>query len=193
MNQNLQHPPDQRPFDPFAITRPAPVLMFYYTLLSLLAGPAFIFPLLPLVCKFLTLRYRFDDKGIATSHGVFFKKETLLTYRRIQDIHLTTNIVQRWLGLATVNIQTASGNTGAEVAIEGVLEAEALRDFLYQKMRGARGLDHDDIASLSAIGEAASAAGTVASRSAAGDEATALLRDIRDVLVTLANHKGAQS
>jgi putative membrane protein len=191
MNQNLQHPPDHQTFDPFSITRPAPVLMFYYTLLSLLAGPAFVFPLLPLVCKFLTLRYRFDGKGIATSHGVFFKKETLLTYRRIQDIHLTNNIVQRWLGLATVSIQTASGNTGAEVAIEGVLEAEALRDFLYQKMRGARGLDHDDAAPLSAIGEAASAAGAIQTQNT-NDEATVLLRDIRDALVSLSNRKGEQ-
>ena len=65
-------------------------------------------------------------------------------------------------------------------------EAEALRDFLYQKMRGARGLDDRP-------GEPASAGGAIAPATAANDEATALLRDIRDALVTLASQKGPQS
>jgi putative membrane protein len=189
----------ERGFDPYAITRPSPVLMTYYALVSLVAGPAFPFALLPLFCKYITLRYRFDEKGISMSYGVLFKRETLLTYRRIQDIHLTHNIVQRWLGLATVSIQTASGSSGAEMAIEGILEAEALRDFLYQRMRGARGLDKEEAAEL-----AAAERGTVtfysedfvkgdSPRAGEADEATALLRDIRDALVTLTEQREAQS
>lgn len=189
---NTPQPPTlNRAFDPFAITRPAPVLMNYYALLSLLAGPAFLFALVPLVCKYLTLRYRFDEKGISASHGVLFKRETLLTYRRIQDIHLTHNIVQRWLGLATVSIQTASGAAGAEMAIEGILEAEALRDFLYQRMRGARGLDQDEPVGTTELAVPTQLAADATSTPAA-DEATALLRDIRDALVTLARHREAQ-
>jgi len=187
-----KHPPLDRAFDPFAITRPAPVLMYYYALVSLLAGPAFVFALLPLACKYLTLRYRFDEKGISTSHGVLFKRETLLTYRRIQDIHLTHNIVQRWLGLATVSIQTASGAAGAEVAIEGVLESEALRDFLYQRMRGARGLEQDETTGTTeSDASAPSAVANNAAANSSADEATALLRDIRDALVTLAKNREA--
>jgi putative membrane protein len=121
---------------------------------------------------------------------VFFKRETLLTYRRIQDIHLTHNIVQRWLGLATVSIQTASGAAGAEMAIEGILEAEALRDFLYQRMRGARGLDHEPL-TAEAVSEHADA--VMPGQIAANDEATRLLRDIRDALVTLAARHKEQS
>jgi putative membrane protein len=181
-----KQPPLDRPFDPFAITRPAPVLMVYYALASLLAGPAFVVFLLPLVCKYVTLRYRFDEKGISTSYGVLFKRETLLTYRRIQDIHLTHNILQRWLGLATVSIQTASGAADAEMVIEGILEAEALRDFLYLRMRGARGLDHHEPSSASESDVPALPADPAA------DEAMVLLRDIRDALVTLANRREAQ-
>ena len=44
------------------------------------------------------------------------------------------------MGLATVSIQTAAGSANPELTIDGVLEAEALRDFLYTKMRGVR--DH---------------------------------------------------
>jgi putative membrane protein len=164
--------------------------MVYYALVSLVAGPAFIFVLAPLFCKYITLRYRFDDKGISMSYGVLFKRETLLTYRRIQDIHLTLNIVQRWLGLATVSIQTASGAAGAEIAIEGILEAEPLRDFLYQRMRGARGLDQDE---ATAAAPGALAATSDSPRVTDADEVTALLRDIRDALVTLAKNRGAQA
>jgi uncharacterized protein len=151
-----------------------------------------VFVLVPLVCKYLTLRYRFDEKGISTSYGVLFKRETLLTYRRIQDIHLTHNIVQRWLGLATVSIQTASGAAGAEMAIEGILEAEALRDFLYQRMRGARGLDrHEAIGADESDGSVPFDRADAAAVNAAADEATLLLRDIRDALVTLSKRREA--
>jgi putative membrane protein len=68
--------------------------------------------------------------------GILFRREINLTYSRIQDIHLTSNFVERWLGLARVQIQTASGSASAEMTIEGVKEYEIVRDFLYSKMRG---------------------------------------------------------
>ena len=43
------------------------------------------------------------------------------------------------MGLASVAIQTASGSAKPEMTIEGILQVDALRDFLYSKMRGARG------------------------------------------------------
>lgn len=73
------------------------------------------------------------------SWGILFRREINLTYRRIQDIHVTRNIIQRWLGLATVSIQTASGSASAEMEVEGILDFEGLRDFLYARMRGAKG------------------------------------------------------
>ena len=69
--------------------------------------------------------------------GILFRREISLTYSRIQDIHLSSNILERWLGLAKVQVQTASGSSKAEMTIEGIREYEAVRDFLYSKMRGA--------------------------------------------------------
>lgn len=137
MNQPEQ--PPSVAFRAEEITRPAPVLLRYYILCSLLAGPFIPFALIPLFCKYATLRYRFDESGIAMQWGVLFRKEIYLTHRRIQDIHLTRNIIQRWLGLATVAVQTASGSATPEMSIEGILQADQLRDYLYGKMRGARG------------------------------------------------------
>jgi putative membrane protein len=163
-------------FTPYAITRPDRQLLNYYILVSLLSGPFFPIALLPLVLKFITLRYKFDAEGISMSWGVFFKKEVLLTYRRIQDIHLNRNILQRWMNLATVAIQTASGAATAEMSIEGILEAEALRDFLYERMRGAKGQDRPVEASSD----------DEAPRGAPADEALVLLTEIRDALVARA-------
>lgn len=165
-------------FDPRQISRPDPTLLSYYILCCACLGPLFPIPFIPLYLKYHTLRYKFDDEGISMSWGILFRREVVLTYRRIQDIHLTRNLFQRWLGLATVSIQTASGNSSAEMAIEGVLEAEALRDFLYARMRGVR--EHNDHPAASA---APGAAGS-------GDEALSLLKDIRDSLARLAAKQG---
>jgi hypothetical protein len=55
----------------------------------------------------------------------------------VQDIHLRRNLLERWLGIGRVQVQTASGGGGAELVIEGVAEFVEVRDFLYSKMRGA--------------------------------------------------------
>jgi putative membrane protein len=157
-------------FDPSTITRPNKVLMWYYVIVSLPTG---LVALLPLFFKYETLHYRFDDEGVSMSWGILFRREIYLTYRRIQDIHLTRNILQRWLGLATVSIQTASGSSSPEMSVEGILQADELRDFLYAKMRGAR--DH------SATGEGATA------EPEQSDEVLVLLKEIRDALGQLAS------
>ena len=167
-------------FDPRQIVRPDPVLLRYYILASLLLGPFFWIALIPLYFKYETLRYRFDDEGVSMSWGILWRREVYLTYRRIQDIHLTRNIVQRWMGLATVSIQTAAGSALPEMSIEGILQAAELRDFLYSKMRKGEPSSH-----------APAAAGVGAAEPT--DEGLVLLRDIRDGLRTLAARRGGAS
>lgn len=168
------------PFDPASITRPDLALRTYYILCA--ACTVFGFPIViwPLMFKYYTLRYMFDDKGVSMSWGVLFHREMYLTYQRIQDIHVTRNLFHRWLGLAAVAVQTASGSSGAEMTIEGIRNPEALRDFLYSKMRGARPPER---ATEVDSGEGASVDSTASK--ASDDEALTLLRDIRDELRTL--------
>ena len=94
--------------DPRSITRPDDSLLTYYLIVSALSLVAFPFVFVPLFIRFKTLCYRFDDEGVAMSWGFFFRREIYLTYRRLQDIHVTRNILERWMGLAKVPIQTAS-------------------------------------------------------------------------------------
>ena len=112
--------------------------MKYYLITSILTGPGIIIALPLQFFRYHTLRYRFDDEGIAMSWGILFHREINLTYARIQDIHLSSNLLERWLGLAKIQVQTASGTSGAELTIEGVREFDALRDYLYSKMRGTK-------------------------------------------------------
>jgi uncharacterized membrane protein YdbT with pleckstrin-like domain len=120
------------------VLHPHQNLLTYYVLASLLAGPGFPVLLLLHVFRFKTLRYELDAEGITVRWGILFRREVSLTYARIQDIHLSSNVVERWLGLAKIQVQTASGNAQAEITIEGLQAFEAMRDFLYSKMKGAR-------------------------------------------------------
>jgi uncharacterized protein len=169
-------------FDPKGMERPAPQLFTYYILGALASGP-FIFVFLPILWfRYQTLRYQFEDSGLRMQVGLLFRKETITAYRRIQDIHLTSNVIQRWLGIASISIQTASGSATPEIIIEGVSEPEKLRDWLYARLRGARsGTSFVTPASsqLAAIEEA--------SNHSDPSEVTRLLTDIRDNLAAMAN------
>lgn len=190
-------------FDPMQITRPERALLKYYMVTALLTGPGFPLVFLPLFFKYETLRYKFDSEGVSMSWGILFRREVYLTYRRIQDIHLTGNLIQRWLGLANVSVQTASGSAMPEMVIEGVSQANELRDFLYSRMRGAEesgGGSHAKAQRPTDGGAFPALARTTVSDATAGDptaddprdaDVTALLTDIRDCLRALADRSAA--
>ena len=121
-----------------AITRPNPQLWTLYLIYSVLSNVAFPLVVLPYYFLYRTLRFRFDDDGVAVSHGLFWRRETYLTYARIQDIHVTRNIFERWLGIGTVKIQTASGSAAATESIPGLTAYQDVRNYLYARMRGHR-------------------------------------------------------
>ncbi len=120
----------------FALSAPDPALWKLYIIRAFMTGPGVIFMLPYLYFRYHTLRYTFDDEGIHMRVGILYRREVNLTYARIQDIHLRTGLLQRWLGLADIQIQTASGSADAELVIEGFKNYEAIRDFLYTRMRG---------------------------------------------------------
>jgi membrane protein YdbS with pleckstrin-like domain len=157
------------PAQVFALERPHPNLLKQYAIQALLTGPFSPLLLLVFYFRFHSMRYRFDEHGVTKSHGILMRREVHLTYSRIQDIHLSSGPIQRWLGLADLQVQTASGSAGAELVIEGLLEFEGVRDFLYAKMRGIR--PQDEV-------PAAHAAAPVGSEG----EVVALLHEIRDDL-----------
>jgi putative membrane protein len=166
------HPPR---FDAKTTSRPSEALLNYYLIVSLFGLIFFPLIYLPYYIRYRTLWYSFDDEGVRMGWGLFWKREINLTYRRIQDIHVTRNIIERWMGLAKVSVQTASGSSAAEATFEGILDPEGLRDFLYLKMRGAKG--------------ETPAPGAQPDTTVGPDEALAALRDIAASMRTLVEQR----
>ena len=165
--------------DVHAITRPDRKLLTQYLLRAALTGPAFPFVFVPSFFKYETLKYRFDDEGITMAWGLLWRREIFLTYARIQDIHLSRGIIERWLGLATINIQTAAGSSSSEMSLVGLIGFERVRDFLYGRMRGARfGEDDEAETSITSVSET--------------DMAMTLLTEIRDELRAVREQVGGR-
>lgn len=181
-----------------AIERPDPALLKLYILramvpfLGLAVSSCFVYgatlPIialifLPMYFRYHTLRYRFDDAGVAVSWGYFFRSETYLTFEKIQDIHLTRGLFERWLGIGTVAIQTASGSSEAEEALVGLREFDRVRDFLYSRMRvGLRSGTPESAGTALPAGGTASAAAPLAPTGTHGAaDAAALLTVLKQI------------
>ena len=175
------------PFNAKEILGPAPALFTYYLVSAICTLPA-VFIVLPVLwCRYISLKYKFDEEGVSMRWGIFFQRETILTYRRIQDIHVTRNLFERWLGISTVSVQTAAGSALPEVKLEGIIEAEALRDFLYERMRGAK--DEGSPSKIADLETRSSVDLESKSLVDPSDEVTKLLVDIRDNLAKLVHDR----
>lgn len=159
-----------------ALKRPHARLFWVYAARALLGGPLFPILFVALCFRYHTLRYTFTEEGVTVSWGVLFYKESTVLYRRIQDIHVRRSFLERWLGVATVDVQTASGSAGAEIELEGLEDHEAVRDYLYRRMRGTE-------AATAAAPSSAAGDGDGAGAPAGGDaEVLGLLRALKDEL-----------
>ena len=104
----------------YDLHRPDGKLLTLFIFYAILTGLGFPFVMVPLYFRFKTLRYDFQREGISTSYGILWRRESYVTYNRVQDIHVTRNIFERWLGIATLQIQSAAGSSSAEISIAGV-------------------------------------------------------------------------
>ncbi len=179
-----------RSSDSFNFERPDPDLMKYYVICALLTVVGAPIVIIPFLFRYRTLRYKIDADGISMKVGVFFRREVYVTYRRIQDIHVTRNLLERWMGLAKISVQTASGSNAAELVIEGCKQPEALRDFLYSRMRGAR---NESSRGEPVVAKALTGTGSEPSHAATATDDVVLntLTDIRDAMRELVRKQGA--
>jgi len=88
-----------------------------------------------LIIRFYTLRYKIDEHGIHQSSGLILRSENTLTFARIQDIQLNRDIIDRYIGLGNVSIQTASGQSTPEVTLYGLENSVEIREALYDRLR----------------------------------------------------------
>ncbi|MBZ5605141.1 MAG: PH domain-containing protein [Acidobacteriia bacterium] len=119
------------------LERPREELLTWYFFKALATLLAFPVTMLVFYFRYHTMRYKFDEEGIHMSWGILMRHEIMLNYSRIQDIQLHSNVIERWLGLMRIEVQTAAGASDSEMTLEGLPNPEAMRDFLYSRMRGA--------------------------------------------------------
>lgn len=68
--------------------------------------------------------YFFEEDSLRITHGVFRRDEREIPYRRIQNVDIRKNIVQRVLGIAKVGFETAGGST-TEASLKYVEKEQA--------------------------------------------------------------------
>jgi uncharacterized protein len=110
-------------------------------LLGTTAGPGWAaFALLPLALaawcwvllkrNWLSWRYAERADDLLISRGVLWREETVVPYGRMQLVEVTSGPVERWFGLAGVQLHTAAAATDARIPGLDPAEAERLRDRL---------------------------------------------------------------
>ena len=87
-----------------------------------------------------TMIYKLTKYEIVWRRGVWFKKTGVVPYNRITNIDIDQGPISRMLGIASLKIQTAgySGQTPAEIKIEGVEQFEELRELIMEFVKGKK-------------------------------------------------------
>lgn len=84
--------------------------------------------------------FEFTDKDIIIREGVITRKTTVIPYARIQDIRSERTLVERLLGLATLEIETAgSSKVASETLIPGIANKNELIAELMELVERAKG------------------------------------------------------
>lgn len=147
----------------------------------ILAIPALLIAVVPDVIAYLAIHLRYDTtwyvlspRSMRLRRGVWSITETTITFENVQNITVQQGPLQRYFGIATVEVRTAggggaSGPHGARSAashvglIEGVTDAGEIRDLIASRVRASRsaGLGDEGAAAAAGGGWSAGALGAL--------------------------------
>jgi putative membrane protein len=88
-----------------------------------------------------SLRYEVQDDEVVVNVGIWTKSVKHVPYRTVTNIQVKRDVVDRWLGIGTLNIQTAgmSGQTGAEERLVGLSDVQGVYESVAGELRRFRG------------------------------------------------------
>jgi len=165
--------------------------------LGIALAPVFVaVAVLPDIVAYVGIHLRYDttwyllsDRSMRIRRGIWTIHETTITFENVQNVKIQQGPVERYFGIASVIVETAggggynqqqsTGGAGAHVGlIEGVCDAERIRDLIMARVRRSRtaGLGDEEL-TRSRSGGAPTSAWTA--------RHVAVLRQIRDELVKL--------
>ncbi|MBP1929112.1 membrane protein YdbS with pleckstrin-like domain [Methanolinea mesophila] len=87
-----------------------------------------------------TIFFELKDDEVTWKRGVWFRQTGIVPYDRITNIDIYQGPLMRYLGFSLIKIQTAgfSGQAKAEITMEGIVEAEELRETIRTMIRETR-------------------------------------------------------
>ncbi|MDY7041712.1 MAG: PH domain-containing protein, partial [Chloroflexota bacterium] len=88
-----------------------------------------------------SLSYEVQDDEVIVRAGIWTKSVKHVPYRTVTNLTVKRGILDRWLGLGTLNIQTAgmSGSTGAEESLVGLTNVQEVYEIVVTELRRFRG------------------------------------------------------
>lgn len=88
--------------------------------------------------RYFTLTYQIQENDFVVSEGLWFRRVRSIPVRRIQNMDLRQNMFHKWLGVAEVRIETASGSEPEAVLRVLTLEQiERLREAIFRQAADA--------------------------------------------------------
>lgn len=109
---------------------------FLIALAGLIALPVYLW--VGLIYENFT--FELADKDIIIREGVITRKTTVIPYARIQDIRTERTLIERLLGLATLELETAgSSKVASETLIPGIANKNELISELMERVEKAKG------------------------------------------------------
>ena len=88
-----------------------------------------------------SLRYEVQDDEVVVNAGIWTKSVKHVPYRTVTNMEVKRDVVDRWLGIGTLNIQTAgmSGQKGAEERLVGLTNVQEVYEAVAEELRRFRG------------------------------------------------------
>ena len=88
-----------------------------------------------------SISYEFGDQEIIVRKGIITKVENVVPYRMVTNVSLKRGVLDRWLGLGTLDIHTAgfSQQTTPEAKLSGLVDHEKIHQELTTALRRFRG------------------------------------------------------
>ena len=88
-----------------------------------------------------SLSYEIQDDEVIVRAGIWTKSVKHVPYRTVTNLTIRRGILDRWLGLGTLRIQTAgmSGQTGAEESLVGLTNVQEVYEIVVTELRRFRG------------------------------------------------------
>ena len=97
------------------------------------------------LAKYLSFRYRLGPDELIIREGIVTRNERHVPYARIQNIDLVQNPFHRWLNVAEVRVETASGDRPeAIMRVLSLSSVEAMREHVFRQKRAARPSPEED-------------------------------------------------